>query len=60
MRPDQWVPYLVVGNSTTPVAEAVRVLLPMLLQPIIGKLITLEVFCQKTDALMSSYNLRDG
>ena len=57
-QPHHWQPHVVISAEAISVAEAVRVLLPMLFQPIVGKVVALEVVERATGSLISSHPLR--
>jgi hypothetical protein len=57
-QPHHGQPHVVISAEAISIAEAVRVLLPMLFQPIVGKVVALEVVERATGSLISSHPLR--
>jgi hypothetical protein len=58
--PGRWTPGIAVSEHAVSVADALRLLLPMLTEPIFGTLVALELVDQQSGTIISSIELRSG
>ena len=58
--PGRWTPGIAVSQHATSVTEAVRLMLPMLMEPITGTLVTVELIQYPSGTAISSRSLPRG